>query len=397
LGSSMLIPGNKTLLSENTIVNPFNLVTEAKKFAELIHTDYEEILARVFISSKSKIVTPYHALTNQIRELSYSKRGSFGTGVSEVTNISEETGLCLKISDLLDGRYIDILDDLYFYTKNFLSNNLERIDSKELEKVHRDDIDLTAAENRSYIRNCYKNLLASIKLNVINYVSEFSEGKEDIVFEGSQGLLIDRNHGIRPNTTLLDTSNQYGVKLAKELGIEPLKIGLIRAFASRHGLGLLPTYDEELSKFIVDPNQESVYWLGTEPIYGWFDAVLLRYAQMINGNDEYYISCLDQLRGLDRLKICDSYLYEGTVDREFVEIFEYHYDHNKIIITNILKNSSSLKKYLNKAKPIYMEMAGIRNDDYTDYINSIEELTGIKITLLSIGPKRSDKVRRLVR
>lgn len=398
LGSTMFMNNNKTFLSENTVVNLFNLVAEAKWFSKRTSIPFEKILDNVSISKDAVITTPYHMLTNQIRELSIkNKRGSVGTGVSEVVNVFNDTGIYLHASDFLDGKYIDILDDLYIYTKNFYKENIDKIADDELQYIEKDDIThLTDNNYRHFVRSCYKEMLSSLRFNIINGISQFSNGKEDIIFEGSQGLLIDSIYGIKPNTTLLDTTNHYGVKLANDLGLNITKIGVIKAFSSRHGLGILPTFDEHLTDVIDDYNQQSTFFQGSDPIYGWFDSVLLRYSQRINKNDEYFLSCLDVLEQFDTLKICDHYQYNGIIDSEFIKTFEYHISSGKIFITNIINNSPRLKEFLLKCIPIYIEIDGFKNSqDYSNYINLIEELTEIKISLLSNGEKRNNKIRRL--
>ena len=73
---------------------------------------------------------------------------------------------------------------------------------------------------------------------------------------------------------------------------------------------------------ISDPNQEINYWQGS-PRYGWYDAVLMRYSQKINNNDEIFISGIDQLSSCEAIKICNGYLYKGIIDEEFERTFEY--------------------------------------------------------------------------
>jgi adenylosuccinate synthase len=393
LGSSMFLEGNRTLLSENTIINLFNLVEEAKVFAEKTNTNPQSVIDKIFISSKCKIVTPYHILCNEIRELSsrYETRGSVGTGVSEVINIMNEANLCLYMSDLFDGKYIKIIDELFVYTLEFFNKNTLFLPANVLFKFSNTFIII--ANQRHYTRDCYKALMSSIKFNVVDNISQFTNGTEDIVFEGSQGLLLDKNYGIKPNTTLLDTTNHYAIKLANDLKMEPIKIGIIKAFASRHGIGVLPTYDMKLSKQLFDSNQTTTAFQGRDPIYGWFDCVLLKYAHKINNNTEYFLSHADQINNFRTLKICHAYIYNGKITKDFDETFEYHWHDNKIFITDILKNSPQLSQFLNQCTPSYAVMSRCKKGlNYIDmYLDIIKSFTDIKITLISIGPTRNDK------
>jgi adenylosuccinate synthase len=398
LGSSMFLDGNITYLSGNTVINLFNLAEEARRFSLITGLGFQRVIDNVYLSNDCWIATPYHLLTNQVRELSRknSRRGSVGTGVSEVVNVFEDCGIRLCVSDLFNGGYDDILEGLYSYARDFCDERLPLIDDGDLKHISEKGIeDLTAPGNRRFVAGCYENLLSSVGFNVIGGILDFSDANADVVFEGSQGLLLDRVHGVRPNTTLLDTTNHYAVQLAGDLGIEPVKVGIISAIMSRHGLGALPTFDASLSEKMPDTEQESTFFQGRKPVYGWFDSVLTRYAHRINGNDEYFISCVDKLYGLDTLKICNSYQYNGVVDSDFEEVFEFRPERGDIVITDIRSNSPRLNEFLCKCSPMYVEMPGLKSEgDYSGYINMIEELAGIRITLISVGEKRSDKIRR---
>ena len=145
------------------------------------------------------------------------------------------------MSDLInqDNSSKEKLRRLYEYTRKFLLDNKDNIEQSLLKKLidERDIFYLTDIQNRDYIINCYSSLIDSNLFNVINSITEFHQ-KGNILFEGAQGLLIDRNYGIRPNTTLLNTTNHNGIILAKELNTEIQKIGAITPFTSRHGKGL---------------------------------------------------------------------------------------------------------------------------------------------------------------
>lgn len=408
LGSSFLTNDIRTYLSENTIVNPFNLVTEAKVLSSKIGIPTEEILKRIFISEQASVVTPYHSLINKVRELSDKNKrtGSVGTGVSEVYKIKEKTGLDLKVSDLLDGKSKDKLIELYHYTREYVLKNRDKINPQMIKKY----LDIAELEmlidpkNEQYLVTCYHNLLDSVLLNTCPGIKEFHQD-EDILFEGSQAVLIDRKYGIRPNTTSLSTTNHYGVKLAEELGTEIKRIGCISSLTSRHGMGLLPTYDEYLQERIFDENQMPSFYQGC-PRYGWFDTLLLRYSLRVSPNDELFMSALDRLSNLGKIKICDKYLYTGEIDDDFKKTFEYFQEGKKTIITDIKENTDCLRKYLARCLPIYIELNGFDEDiskikDYDslpdeciNFVDTVEVLTGTRITLVGVGPKRKQKLKR---
>ena len=395
LGSILLNDSSINYLSEYTVVNPFNIYTEADVLSRKIKCDINEIINRVYISSDSRIVTPYHKLIGQMKSILDNKRGSVGSGVSQTTSVYEDSGIEIKMNDLvnLDSECYFKLISLFEYTRKFLiDNNFDKCLFDRL--ISRDDLYyLTDKDNFDYIFNCYKSLIDSCNFNISNIYDFHNNG--DVLFEGSQGLLIDRNYGIRPNTTLLNTSNSNGVKLASKLNLNINKIGVITPFTSRHGNGILPTYDDDINDRIYDENQVCTFYQGS-PRYGWFDLVLLNYSDSINDNDEYFMTQVDRLNGFSKVKVCIAYEYFGYVDEEFDNTFEYHFEGDRVIITGIKRNSILLKNYLMKCKCIYIDMCGWNGLDKNldNFLYLIELYLGKKITYLGYGEDRSMKLER---
>lgn len=410
LGSSFLNEEVRTYLSDNTIINPFNIITEAKNLSNKINRSPEEILSRIYVDNNSSIVTPYHSLLNKIRELSNKnyRTGSVGTGVSEVKRIKDETGIELLMSDLYDGKYIDKLLMLFDYTSDMVLTSKSKINPKLFEELisEKDLYFLTNPKNKEYLIKCYKNLIDSNLINRVSGIKEFHKNKNTL-FEGSQGFLIDYTYGIRPNTTWLDTTNLNGVKMANSIDSEVSRFGAISAMMSRHGMGLLPTRDMFVENNIYDENQSASYYQG-KPRYGWFDCVLARYSLRVAPNDELFMSALDRLSVFENIKICDSYIYTGEIDEEFESTFVYYKDKNRIIIKDIKKNTPKLRKYLSLCIPYYIEMNGWNKDisniedindlpkESLDYISMIEYLIKTPITLVGVGADRCQKLERRI-
>lgn len=406
LGSITLNDNSRNYLSEYTVVNPFNLYTEADVLSRTTNIPITEILKNIYVSKNSRIVTPYHKLIGQLREIINinNRRGSVGSGVSETTRLFEEINLEIKMSDLInqDDTTKQKLRKLFEYTRKFLIDNKEKIDEKLFKELidEQDIFYLTDKQNQDYILHCYERIINTNLFNVLDSINEFYQNG-NILFEGSQGLLIDRNYGIRPNTTLLDTTNKNGIILAKELKTNIHKIGAITPFTSRHGNGLLPTYDEEINSRIFDENQTHSFFQG-KPRYGWFDLVLAKYSQSINQNDELFMTQIDRLSNFKTIKICIAYTYNGIITEDFENTFDYEIQNNEIIIKSIKQNSLYLKEYLSKCIPIYIELPGwnrkLTKDDIPreleNFLYLIELYLNTKITYLGIGEDRNMKLER---
>lgn len=170
-------------------------------------------------------------------------------------------------------------------------------------------------------------------------------------------------------------------------------------------MGIFPTESSDLSRNISDDNQDESFGNG-KVRFGWFDAVLLRYAQNINQVDELYLSSLDKLDGFETIKVCNEYLYNGIVDERFQELFNYSASPDgKITIIDIKKSGEDLGKYLERCVPNYLYVEGWKSDisnisdksqlteKCLNYIILLEEITKLPITVVSVGPTRNNKIR----
>lgn len=429
LGSGMFMQKCHIYITENMVVNLDNLLVELDVFSKQIGIPFCDLLERVHIHEKCYVVTPYHKLINKLRELSKGKnrRGSVGTGVSEVRYLLNEPKelpydlpLGLQVKDVFnpytESSIIHSLERLYDYTLDFYKTNLEEISKnmpsdmkealeKEIEFLLGDKAYLKIADG--YVRKFRKySMFMAFRNNCLynTYELSYKQKYKNAIFEGAQGLLIDQDYGIKPNTTHLDTTNCFALEISGYTD-NVSKIGIAKAFCSRHGMGVFPTESKYINTKITDENQDSSYWNGSIR-FGWFDAVLFRYAQSINQVDELYLSSLDKLNAFRTIKVCNEYLYNGVVDEKFDELFSYSTTSDgKIVITDIKKSGEELGKYLKSCVPIYLYVKGWKENisDVTDksklpenclnYILLLEELTKLPITLVSVGPTRNNKIR----
>lgn len=432
LGSGMFFEKCHTYITENMVVNLDNILVEMDVFSTNTGIAIADLRDRIHIHENCFIVTPYHKLINKLRELSKgeNRRGTVGTGVSEVRyllaeprNFSNDIPLGIQVKDIY-GKHSNLIKrmkKLEEYVSEFYKNNQDVIWKnvpKEIEENLKTEVqillkpdaymDITSKYEdkfKYYIPKKYD--LRKCVYSV--YETTLRKNCKNAIFEGTQGLLLDCNYGIKPNTTFLDTTNHFALDISYYRD-NITKIGIAKAFMSRHGLGVFPTESSEVSEKICDENQEETFWNG-KVRFGWFDAVLLRYAQKINQVDELFISSIDKLDDFENIKICNEYIYHGEkVDEKFKEIFEYYILSNgQVNITDIKQSSEELGEYLEKCTPKCISMKGWKTSlsEITDkselplecieYIRMIEVLTRIPITLISVGPTRNNKIKLAVR
>src|SRR5438045_8409849 len=138
------------------------------------------------------------------------------------------------------------------------------------------------------------------------------ERGKQILFEGPQGTCLDIDHGTYPYVT---SSNTTAGGACTGTGVPPHRmdrvVGVMKAYTTRVGEGPLPTEDARVTKMLHEMGREFGATTGRARRCGWFDAVLTRYATMINGIDELAITNLDGLDNVDPISVCIAYRLNG--------------------------------------------------------------------------------------
>jgi len=206
-----------------------------------------------------------------------------------------------------------------------------------------------------------------------------SEGKS-ILLEGAQGALLDVDHGTYPYVT---SSSPTSGGACTGTGIPPNKIteivGIVKAYTTRVGMGPFPTeLNDSDGKKLQDIGAEFGATTGRPRRCGWYDAPLVKYSAMINGLNYVAVTKLDVLDHFDKIKVCVNYELDGK----------------------ILKSFPTDVERLSCVKPVYETLTGWNSDisactSYNElpqktkeYLDFISQTSGIKIRIVSVGPKR---------
>lgn len=226
----------------------------------------------------------------------------------------------------------------------------------------------------------YSSQLKPFAKNTQVIINGLIAKKKKILFEGAQGTLLDIDHGTYPFVT---SSSAITGGVCTGLGIGPKSIGkslgVAKAYVTRVGNGPFPTeLKDDIGKGIQEKGHEYGATTGRQRRVGWFDALMGRYAVMVNGLDSFILTKLDVLSGLKQVKICTAYKVDGKNIDDFT--------------TDI--------GILERAVPVYEELPGWDDDlsgirDYEKlpknakkYVERIESLIGIKACIVSVGPDR---------
>lgn len=271
-----------TFLGKNVIINPFNMLNEA---AHLFQMGVKNPYTLLTVDPDCLVATPYHVLANRIREnCRNNKHGSCGEGVGETRSYS--------IKYPKDAIYFR---DIYYCDIELL-NKLELLRSRLLntftEEEKRHELFLKFLDHPSDV---YK------KYSCMDRIPKKKSWKEmewkTAVFEGAQGILIDEKYGTPPYYTWSNVTTDHANEMLSEIGCEDrTTIGCIRCVTTRHGVGPLNSYSEELTKELVDPNNPTNKWQGDFRV-GYFDWELFDYALKCQPVDGLSVSWLDKFPG----------------------------------------------------------------------------------------------------
>ena len=218
-------------------------------------------------------------------------------------------------------------------------------------------------------------------------VKVYDSIKEDktVLFEGAQGMLLDIDHGTYPYVT---SSNTTAGGVSNGIGVGPNMItnavGITKAYTTRVGKGPFPTeLENETGEWIRTKGHEYGVTTGRSRRCGWLDLVIVKSAVRVSGLTSLAVTKIDTLAGLDKLKVCVGYKFNG-------EIIDYF--------------PASLED-LAKCEPVYEEFDGW-DDSVADarsydeipenakkYLERISEFTGTRISIVSVGPKRDQTMR----
>lgn len=243
------------------------------------------ITPELIIHPLANVTTPYDVAFNRLTELK-NNHGSCGLGVAATMKRNLFSGYKLYAIDLFNRKLLyQKLDHIFDYYLNML-------DDEDRPRY----ISLVDFEEESFY-----NAINNLTFNVKNY-DYIKDNYDYVIFEGSQGILLDMNHGIFPNVTYANTTSKNALEICKILGILPLDINIYyvtRCYQTRHGNGWMS--NQETIELINTHDEINIYnqWQKEFKI-GEIDYELLNYAldvDNIYSNGCYknlVVTCIDQ-------------------------------------------------------------------------------------------------------
>jgi adenylosuccinate synthase len=407
-------PGVRSHLARGVIVKPENLLYEGQTLEE---KGISRPFARLSINPGCRLVTSYHAMLCQMKEVARGdrRRGTVGIGVGEAVIESEETpDLALRVIDLYEP--VTLRQKLCAHYEN---------KQRQARAILRD---CARSPYQAELRAIYDSFISQVRLeDVLALYRRFSEGlpvsicsdrsfmestrcgeipggnSGDIIFEGAHAALLDRDHGYYPYVAKTDTTTNEALRILEQSGFagEAVTLGVVRALGYRHGPGPFVTEDLGLRGLFSERHNRANEWQGGVR-YGWFDLLAIRHGAQLNLRvDGLALTMLDQLSRLDGFQVCLSYEYVGRDYQRLEEYFEYNTTRaGRVKVTGIkpvpTHRTDALASLLFDCIPwnwLRFDRKTAREEDFIRFLESPEGM-GLPVRIISTGPTAADKQER---
>jgi adenylosuccinate synthase len=329
---------------------------------------------RIGISEACPLILPYHIALDQARELARGKSaiGTTGRGIGPCYE-DKVSRRGIRLADLKDEtKFKEKLAGVMEY-HNFSLKNYFKFDEVDYQSV--------LAEVLSY-----RERLLSLIVDVPAMLAAYRKQGKSIMFEGAQGTLLDIDQGTYPFVTSSNTT-AGGACTGSGIGPKDLDyiLGITKAYTTRVGAGPFPTElseDDSVGIHLGTKGHEFGATTGRRRRCGWFDGVALRRAAQINSLTGLCITKLDVLDGIETIKLCTSYKYQGE----------------------ILDMPPLGADAIELCEPVYEEMPGwtestegarsldLLPENARNYLNRLQEVVGVPIDIVSTGPERDETI-----
>jgi adenylosuccinate synthase len=365
--SGVLYPGTLNIIGDGVVIDPEAL------FEEIETLEAAGVQIRnLVISDRAHVIMPYHKVLDALSE---EKKGSLDIGTTRkgigpcYTDKYERTGI--RVCDLLSR-------------EQFRKKALENIQHKNeiITKIYGGEPLDSSEIIEKYL--AYADRMRPYVGDTVDLLHNMMEKGSSILFEGAQGTLLDVDYGTYPYVT---SSHPISGGVCVGAGVGPKMVdkvvGVCKAYTTRVGKGPFPTeLFDETGNNIREKGREYGTTTGRPRRCGWLDLVILKFAVRLSGITDLAITKIDTLSGLEKLMVCTGYELDGKIITRF---------------------PASLEE-LSRCKPVYEEFAGW-DDSIKDarsfeslpdsaklYIRKIEEMSGARVSIVSVGPGRDQTI-----
>lgn len=368
--SGILYDEKVNVIGNGVVVDPKAL------FEEISYLEGEGVKVtsdKLIISDRAHLIMPYHRVLDKLKEQARGKNdiGTTGKGIGPCyTDKIERSGI--RVCDLMHAEVFEEKLRENLAIKNAIITKVYNGEALDVEAILKEYKEY-AEKIKPFVRETSVEVYNAIKAN------------KNVLFEGAQGMLLDIDYGTYPYVT---SSNTTAGGVCNGIGVGPTLIdsavGIAKAYTTRVGKGPFPTeLLDETGEWIREKGHEYGVTTGRSRRCGWLDLVILKTTARVCGLTSLAVTKIDTLAGLDKIKVCTGYKFDG----QEIDYFP-----------------ASLED-LAKCEPVYEEFEGWGTevadarsyeelpDNAKKYLKGIEEFTGTKIAYVSVGPKRDQTIK----
>ena len=363
LPSGILTPGVTCVIGNGVVVDPAVLIEELDALeARGVDT------SRLVISADAHVIMPYHRALDKVTEryLGKSRIGTTGRGIGPAYG-DKVARMGIRVQDLLDPQAFRAKLETALGERN-----------QVLVKVYNRralDVDTIWREYVGYAERL-KPRIVDTRLLLDRALADGAT----LLLEGSQGTLLDVDHGTYPFVT---SSSPTAGGAAAGSGIGPTRInrviGILKAYTTRVGEGPFPTeLFDDYGEFLRKAGGEVGVTTGRLRRCGWFDSVIARHATRVNGLTDLFLTKLDVLSGLDRVPVCVAYEVDGERADEMPMT-----QAELVRATPVYEHLDGWFEPLEDAKTFADLPANAQA-----YVRRVEELSRCPVSAIGVGPGR---------
>ncbi len=365
LPSGVFASGVHCLIGNGVVIDPKALVSEIQKVQELGY----DLEGRLWISRNAHCILPYHQALESVRSADRIGTTKRGIGPAYTDKIAR-TGI--RIGELIDRDAFFKRLQVEVAQKNLVLRGAygeHKLDAEEIFSEY----------------TGYAEQLQEYVTDTTHFLHEALDQGKQILAEGAQGCLLDIDFGTYPYVT---SSSPTAGGVCTGLGVPPTAIhrtiGITKAYCTRVGHGPFPTeLTDHTGAHLQNTGGEFGATTGRPRRCGWLDLVALRYSCRLNGFSELALTKLDVLSGLETVKVCVEYEQGGAVDSRFI---------------NDAQTLATVTPRYEVMQGWKEDVCGCRNfealpDAAKELVHRIQSFTGIPVTMISTGPRRSQTIQ----
>jgi adenylosuccinate synthase len=368
LPSGILTPTCIPVIGNGVVIDPAVLLEEIRGLNERgVDT------SNLKISTNAHLITPYHRTIDKVSErfLGKAKIGTTGRGIGPAY-ADKINRIGIRVQDLFDTSILRQKIEGALKDKNQVLVKVFNRKGLEIDEILKEYLE-------------YAEILRPYVADTSLLLNQALERGENILLEGSQGTLLDVDHGTYPFVT---SSNPTAGGASTGSGIGPTKIsrviGIVKAYTTRVGSGPFPTelFDEDGEKLRSIGGEIGVT-TGRARRCGWYDAPIARYAVRINGLTDFFLTKLDVLTGWEKIPVCVAYEIDGKRVEE-LPASQSDFHHAKPIYEYLPGWSEDISK-ARKLSDLPINAQG--------YIKFLEEISGAPMSAIGVGPGRDETIQ----